>query len=92
MNVEKITLPIVPLKQLSENSQGKVLGISKSANFSKTFTLRLISMGFVEGSPVTMLKKLGNNFIVQIKGSRYVVGKEVACAVKVIKPKFDKIV
>ncbi len=65
-------MPISMLKPGETNTIKKVGGKEETRKF-------LESLGFVEGSEVTMISRIAGNIIVSIKESRVAIDKNMAC-------------
>lgn len=64
-------MPLLFVDTGSENSIRKVVGNGKIQE-------HLSSLGFVPGSSVVVVAKMGENLIVHIKGSRIAISREMA--------------
>lgn len=64
-------MPLSMLNKGESNNIKRIVGKNDTIQF-------LASLGFVTGSPVTVINKLGSNVIVNIKDSRIAISKELA--------------
>ena len=69
-------LPLTMAKAGEQNSIKKVGGKSETRKF-------LESLGFVVGSPVTVISQISGNVIVGIKESRVAISREMASKIMV---------
>lgn len=64
----------MPLSMLEEGNKGKIIkvgGLEETRQF-------LEKLGFVAGADVEVVSKMSGNVIVNVKGSRVAIGKEMA--------------
>ena len=64
-------MPLSMVKEGEENIMQRVGGKEETRRF-------LENLGFVIGSPVTVVSEIGGNMIVNIKDSRVAIGKDMA--------------
>ncbi|MBC5713087.1 ferrous iron transport protein A [Roseburia sp. BX1005] len=64
-------MPLSMVKEGEENIIQRVGGKEETRRF-------LENLGFVIGSPVTVVSEIGGNMIVNIKDSRVAIGKDMA--------------
>jgi len=69
-------MPLTMLKTGEEKSIKKVGGMEETRQF-------LTKLGFTPGSHVTVINKIGENVIVNIKESRVAVSREMAAKIMV---------
>ena len=68
---EENMMPLSMVKEGEENIIQRVGGKEETRRF-------LENLGFVIGSPVTVVSEIGGNMIVNIKDSRVAIGKDMA--------------
>ena len=64
-------MPLSMVKEVEENIIQRVGGKEETRRF-------LENLGFVIGSPVTVVSEIGGNMIVNINDSRVAIGKDMA--------------
>lgn len=69
-------MPLTMVNVGSQNTIRKVGGKEETKKF-------LENLGFVSGSPVTVIASMGGNVIVNIKDSRVAISKEMAMKIMV---------
>lgn len=67
-------MPLSLVKTGEENVIRNIGGRDETRKF-------LNSLGFVVGSVVTVVSKVGGNIIVNVKDSRIAIGKDMACKI-----------
>ena len=70
----------MPLTMIGTGTQGviqKITGKEETRKF-------LESLGFVAGSPVTIITEIGGNVIVNVKDSRVAIGRDMANKIMVV--------
>ena len=73
---ERIVMPLSMAKTGEENSVKKVGGREETRQF-------LAKLGFVPGSHITIITKIGENVIVSVKESRVAISREMATKIMV---------
>lgn len=68
--------------KVSEGKKGVTYTI-KSINGNEEMNTFLFSLGCFEGEEITIMKKMGSNFIVNIKDGRYGIDKKLASVIEV---------
>lgn len=66
-----MSMPLTMAKAGEENVIQRVGGKAETRRF-------LESLGFVAGSPVTVVSEIGGNMIVNVKDARVAIGKDMA--------------
>lgn len=66
-----MSMPLTMAKAGEENVIQRVGGKAETRRF-------LESLGFVSGSPVTVVSEIGGNMIVNVKDARVAIGKDMA--------------
>ncbi len=67
---------------ISQGEKG-VLYTIKSINGNDEMNAFLFSLGCFEGEQISIVKKMNSNFIINIKGGRYGIDKELAGVIEV---------
>ena len=82
---EECTSDTIPLDSLSE---GETARISHLASRSRDELCRILAMGFVPGSEVTVEKKvpMGGPIIVDLKGTKVAIAREIGATLHVLRP------
>ncbi|WP_008824705.1 FeoA family protein [Haloplasma contractile] len=68
---------------ISEGKKGVTYTV-KSVNGDHEMNTFLFSLGCFSGEKITIIKKMRSNFIVNIKGGRYGIDKDLASVIEVI--------
>lgn len=85
MACEECTADTVPLDSLKE---GETALISHLASRSRDELCRILAMGFVPGSEVTIEKKvpMGGPIIVDLKGTKVAIARDIGATLHVVRP------
>lgn len=67
---------------VADGEKGVIYKI-KNINVDKEVKEFLFTLGCFEGEKLSITKKLSSNFIINIKGGRYAIDKNLACLIEI---------